>query len=143
MTTQTYIGAYSGQQIDGALGKVLDGALLEKKTYDPHGKSRDVFAYADMAAAEAKEGSIAHMQPVVTEVTMLADGWSGNVYSFEADYPAAAWNLSIEVSPTATAEQFTAFGEAMICGSAAGNTATALGTAPAVDIPIIIKAVAK
>lgn len=96
--------------------------------YDPQGRKTDIFTF---------------IQPVVTTVTMLASGWSGNVYSFEQEYPAAEWNLSIEVSPTATAEQFTAFGEAMICGSAAENAATALGVAPTVDIPILIKAVAK
>ena len=74
---------------------------------------------------------------------MTASGWSGNTYSFEAAYPKKSFDISIEVAPTATAEQFEAFGGAMICGSADSNIATALGDVPTVDIPIIIKVVAK
>jgi hypothetical protein len=74
---------------------------------------------------------------------MLASGWTGNTYSFEADYPNDQYNISIEVDSTATAEQFEAFGGAMICGSADSNVATALGDVPTVDVPIIVKAVSK
>lgn len=77
------------------------------------------------------------------ESVMISSGWSGNTYSFEGAYPHSKYDISIEVSPTATAEQFEAFGGAMICGSADSNIATALGDVPAVDIPIIIKVVAK
>lgn len=75
--------------------------------------------------------------------TMLASAWSGKTYSFEAAYPKASYDLSIEVASTATVEQFEAFGSAMICGSADSNVATALGDVPTMDIPIIIKVVAK
>lgn len=75
--------------------------------------------------------------------TMLASSWSGNLYSFEKEYPNNEYDLSIEVAPTATVEQFEAFGEAMICGSHDSNVATAIGDVPTVDIPIIIKAVRK
>ena len=74
---------------------------------------------------------------------MVTSGWAGNTYSFEATYPKESYDISIEVAPTATAEQFEAFGGAMICGSADSNIATALGYVPTVDIPIIIKVVAK
>lgn len=75
--------------------------------------------------------------------TMLAAGWVENQYSFEAEYPHAQYDISIEVAPTATSEQFEAFGGAMICGSHDSNVATAIGDVPTVDIPIIIKVVAK
>lgn len=75
--------------------------------------------------------------------TMLAARWSNKTYSFEADYPNNAYDISIWVAPTATEAQFDAFSGAKICGSAADNTVKALGTVPAVDIPIIVKAVAK
>ena len=78
-----------------------------------------------------------------TTMTMLASGWDGGTYSFEDTYPSAQYDISIEVAPTATREQFEAFGEAMICGSADGNVATALNGAPTVDIPILVKVVAK
>lgn len=81
--------------------------------------------------------------PVFSVATMLASGWNNNTYSFEAAYPNDSYNISIEVAPTATAEQFEAFGAAMICGSADSNVATALGDVPTVDIPIIVEVVAK
>lgn len=75
--------------------------------------------------------------------TMLAASWMGSTYSFEEAYPHAQYDIEVSVAPTATVEQFEAFGEAMICGSATENVATALNGAPTVDIPIIVKVVAK
>ena len=74
---------------------------------------------------------------------MIASLWVNGSYSFENVYPSSQYDIAIEVAPTATAEQFEAFGAAMICGSAHSNVATALGDVPTVDIPVIIKAVRK
>ena len=82
-------------------------------------------------------------QAVFVNAVMESAGWTGNTYSFEDTYPSTAYDISIEVSPAATAEQFEAFGGAMICGSAEANIATALGSKPSMDVPIIIKVVAK
>lgn len=82
-------------------------------------------------------------ESVYASVTMLASGWSGNTYSFESSYPSASYDIGIEVAPTATAEQFEAFGGAMICGSSNSNVATALGEVPTVDIPVLVKVVEK
>lgn len=76
-------------------------------------------------------------------ITMSASKWSNNQYSFESTYPKESYDISIEVAPTATVEQFEAFGEAMICGSHNSNVAKALNGAPTVDIPVIVKVVAK
>ena len=128
-----------------------DGKVSEHNNDETaHGDIRDaitaVETYAgDQATAalnSANEYTDSKM-PTYTEAAMTASGWSENTYSFEADYPAENYNISIEVAPTATAEQFEAFGGAMICGSADSNIATALGDVPTVDIPIIIKVVAK
>ena len=89
------------------------------------------------------EGRFTDLAGQYVAATMSTSKWSGNTYSFEATYPNAKYNISIEVAPNATAEQFEAFGGAMICGSADSNVATALGDVPTVDIPIIIKVVAK
>lgn len=86
-------------------------------------------------------GQIADAEYV--ETTMFAANWVDGKYSFEADYPHVQYNIGIEVAPTATAEQFEAFGGAMICGSADSNVATAIGDVPTIDIPVIIKAVRK
>lgn len=100
---------------------------------------------AKKAEEEAKKAAAQAGGPEVSFVVaaLSASGWSDNTYSFEATYPKESYDLSIEVAPTATAEQFEAFGGAMICGSADSNIATALGDVPTVDIPIIIKVVAK
>jgi hypothetical protein len=74
---------------------------------------------------------------------MLAALWDSKTYSFEADYPHAQYDIEIMVADTATAEQFEAFGAAMLGSSAASNIATAIGEVPTVDIPIIVKAVRK
>ena len=99
-------------------------------------------AYDKAVAAQNTANSKAS-KPTYVEATMLASGWSGNTYSFEAEYPSEEYNISIEVAPTATVNEFEAFGGAMICGNAAENAATALGGAPTIDIPVIVKAVRK
>lgn len=75
--------------------------------------------------------------------TMAAASWSNNQYSFEATYPHTLYDIEISVDNSATADQAKVFGAALICGSATSNVVTAAGSAPAVDIPIIIKAVKK
>ena len=87
-------------------------------------------------------GTGAYRESRIT-ATLLAANWTGNTYSFETEYPHASHNISIEVAPTATAEQFEAFGAAMICGSVDSNVATAIGDVPTVDIPILVKVVKK
>lgn len=75
--------------------------------------------------------------------TLLAASWVDNTYSFEATYPFASYDIEIQPASTATAEQVEAYGGAMIVGNIDSNVATAKGDVPAVDIPIIIKVVAK
>lgn len=81
--------------------------------------------------------------PSFVETTMLAASWVDKTYSFEETYPAERFNIEVEVAPSATVEQFETFGAAMICGSANSNVATALGDVPEMDIPVIVKVVAK
>lgn len=111
---------WAGQAKNAAKGD------MKAEVYDPNGVA------APMA-----------FRPQYVEATMLASGWVDGKYSFEATYPKATYDISIEVAHTATSDQFEAFGAAMICGSVDSNIATALGDVPTVDIPIIIKAVAK
>lgn len=145
-TTDTYTvmltdGSTSTFQVyNGADGN--GAGDMRANVYDPNRKAQDIFAYAD-AVREDVQRELAAKAPTYASVNMLASFWTGNTYSFEAAYPKDSYDISVEVAPSATAEQFEAFGSAMICGSADSNVATALGDAPTVDIPIIIKAVRK
>ena len=102
-----------------------------------------VLKYRDPDTGEVFIVGVPKGAEVYVETTMLASAWQENKYSFEAEYPHEQYNISIEVAPTATAEQFEAFGAAMICGNATSNVATAIGDVPTVDIHIIVKAVKK
>lgn len=82
-------------------------------------------------------------KPTIIAGTLLASGWSNNTYSFENTYPVATYDIEIALNSTATAEQVEAFNSALIVGSVTSNIVTAFGDVPTVDIPIIIKAVAK
>ena len=109
-------------------------------------KGKDGEGTGDMSASTYDPNRVkapVAFRPTYESTTMIASAWSGNTYSFEAEYPNAKYDVDIQVAPTATAEQFEAFGSAMICGSADSNVATALGDVPTVDVPIIVKAVAK
>ena len=116
-------------------------------TESREGEEEDNARYWSQQARKATEDAAKELREelgaTASVVTMLAANWSGNVYSFEEAYPSTQYDISIEVAPTAIAEQFEAFGAAMICGSADSNVATAIGGAPTIDIPIIIKAVKK
>ena len=79
----------------------------------------------------------------IQEVTMFADGWIDKAYSFEALFPFDQYDIEVSVSGTATVEQFEAFSSAMIGSNAAQNVVTAVGEAPVVDVPVVVKAVKK
>ena len=81
----------------------------------------------------------------VSVLTLSAATWdkSAKTYSFESQYPHATYSLEIALDSTATAEQAEAFNGAQIVGSAEGNVMKAYGDVPTVDIPVILKVVAK
>lgn len=79
----------------------------------------------------------------ITTDTIRAIRWVANEYSFETDYPNATYDIEIEPGQTCTEAQLSAWTRAKLVGSANSNVCTAVGEVPAVDIPIIIKAVVK
>lgn len=80
----------------------------------------------------------------ISAATMSASGWSGSEYSFEGTYPVATYNIEIQPNgDSITSDQMKAWNNAKIYGSATANKAIAKGTVPSIDIPIIVKAVAK
>ncbi|MCI8610009.1 MAG: hypothetical protein HFE73_10230 [Firmicutes bacterium] len=82
---------------------------------------------------------------VKVSATLLASRWnkSAKTYSFETEYPAEAYDISVEPNSTCTVDQLTAWSMANIVGSATTNTMKAFGDVPTVNIPIIIKVVKK
>ena len=101
--------------------------------------------YKDPDTGVVKEvGSSSSSEPAeYTEVTMLVSGWVDDRYSFEDIYPHSSYDLAISVSSSATLDQYEEFCNATICGSATSNVVTALSDAPALDVPVIVKAVRK
>ena len=75
--------------------------------------------------------------------TMRAAVWSSGSYSFESDYPKASCDIEIAASDQMTAAELKAFNKAMVTGSTTTNVIKALGTVPTIDIPVIIRKVAK
>ena len=84
-------------------------------------------------------------KPTISTVTMAASSWdsTAKTYSFESTYPAANYDIEIEPDSTITDEQLEAWCAAKIVGNRTVNKAVAKGDVPTVDIPIIIKVVAK
>ena len=84
-------------------------------------------------------------KPTITTATLLASSWDSTekTYSFETDYPVAAYDIEISLDSTATSEQAEAFNGAQIVGSATSNIIKAYGEVPTIDIPIILKVVTK
>lgn len=142
--TTTEAKNYAANAVKTADEHLAEALTQHNADEEAHADLREGIAEAKGAAEAAQETADSKAaKPTYVEATMLASGWSGNKYSFEAEYPSEEYNISIEVAPTATANEFEMFGEAMICGSATENVATALGDVPTVDIPIIVKVVAK
>lgn len=80
----------------------------------------------------------------ITTSTLLASAWSNGEYSFESTYPVASYNIEVEIDgDSATEEQIEAWSGAKMMGSATANKLYAKGDVPTVDIPIILKVVAK
>lgn len=83
--------------------------------------------------------SLVANNPVYTSDTLSSNGWSGSTYSFSSIYPDDEYNIEISLDNSASSSQRSAYAAAMLVGSGSGNTITALGTVPQVDIPIIIR----
>lgn len=76
--------------------------------------------------------------------SLSATGWSNGVYSFEATYPSASYDIEIEPNgDSITTAQLDAWGNARLVGSATTNAVKACGTVPTVDIPVIVRTVKK
>lgn len=80
-------------------------------------------------------------KPTITTATLLTSNWDSTekIYSFEADYPNATYDVEIEINgDSCTDEQLEAWSGAKIVGSFSSNVAKAKGNVPSIDIPIIL-----
>ena len=137
-----YVSAHTGTEIDEAVEKVLHGGvpLLNAEGKVPDSNLPSGIVKVD-ETGKVPPAQIPDAEYVLT--TMLASKWEGNKYSFEEEYPHERYNIEAAVADTATKDEFEAAGKAMIGSSATSNVFTALGGAPAVDIPVVVKVVAK
>ena len=79
--------------------------------------------------------STENKRTVVTRTISTSD-WVNSVYSFEASYPNASYDIE-QIQPYGTMEQVQAWGDAMIIGNPNGNTITAMNDVPTINIPIM------
>lgn len=115
----------------------------ENVTYD--NTQSELSAEDIQSAVDEMAGKVNDAVPVYVAITMSASNWNANTkkYSFEQNYPIASYDIEIQPSDTCTTEQIEAWCEAQLVGSLTENTVKAYGDVPAVDIPIIVKAVKK
>lgn len=78
-------------------------------------------------------------KPTISNLTLLASGWSGNTYDLGNEDS----NVEIELDSSATEEMIEAWTNAKILGSATSNILTAKGDVPTIDITCIMKRTVK
>lgn len=85
-------------------------------------------------------------RPSPVQKTIERAKWSGNTYSFEAEYPFSQYDIFIvDFGEGVTEEQMWAWADAGIRGSTTQNVLTAVATigAPKVDVPVVLQIVKK
>lgn len=97
----------------------------------------------DIAGALANRISAIENDTTINTATIAVADWVNSEVDFEDDYPADDYDIEIALSESADETAFDAWGEAKIVGNSSANSIKALGTVPAVAIPVIIKATAK
>lgn len=80
----------------------------------------------------------------VVQTTLKSGTWSDGKYSFEATYPAASYDVTVEPDgDNITAAGYKAWGALKATGSATSNILIAKGKTPTVDIAVILRVVKK
>lgn len=141
MDYEFYDGTHTGQEIDDgidkALGAVSAPASGSTDLITAGGVYNGLYTEA-MNRNQAIQQAISATNPNKVAMTLNASGWSNGVYSFNSSYPFGQYDLTVEVSDTATTAQYEAFAAGEIVGSATNNTIKALGVVPTMNIPIIL-----
>lgn len=85
-------------------------------------------------------------RPSPVQKTIERAKWSGNTYSFEAEYPFSQYDIFIvDFGEGVTEEQMWAWADAGIRGSTTQNVLTAVAKigAPKIDVPVVLQIVKK
>lgn len=117
----------------------LDTKITETETWAQQKKQ-----VVNNLIAGLEEGGF-EKKSVYSETTLLASNWNATAktYSFESTYPVASYDIEMWLNSTATDEQAEAFNGAQIESVYGQNVAKARGEVPTIDIPVILKVVAK
>ncbi|MCR5372705.1 MAG: hypothetical protein K6E41_04490 [Solobacterium sp.] len=98
---------------------------------------------ADVTALQNRVADL-ETSHTTTAFTMNSADWSGSTFSFEDDYPSSDYDIEIALDgDESDAAEYAAWSAAQILGSATSNVVTALGTVPAINLHVIVKAVTK
>lgn len=87
-----------------------------------------------------------NIKPTTTTITLETSKWdsSSKTYSLESTYPNASYDIEIDFDyDNGTTEQYEAYCEAQLGGSASSNVLKAMGEVPTIDIPVVVYATAK
>ena len=132
-------GTRNGEDADNAKEYARQAALSAQQALNYKNEAGAIVGGDFVTDAELRSAMAgkANKPSTVTSV-ISAVGWKGNVYSFEDIYPSDMYRVSIEPDNTCTADEISAWGMALMTGSATTNVLTALGDVPTVDIPVIL-----
>ena len=123
----------------------IDLAANKVKYTDTHTiGATDVQQAVDKTVEKVKKLESERPSPV--QKTIERAKWSGNTYSFEAEYPFSQYDIFIvDFGEGVTEEQMWAWADAGIRGSTTQNVLTAVATigAPKVDVPVVLQIVKK
>lgn len=113
----------------------------EKSAFDTYAKEKKTAIQKTVNEAQDILNDLESAEYVVAN--LLASGWNGSTYSFESTYPHSKYDIEIQPDSSITTAQLAAWGKAKVVGNATSNVYTAKGEVPAVNIPVILRAVRK
>lgn len=122
----------------------FEGTTLDKVLDELDDKSNT--NSTDNSNLEKRVKKLESERPSPVQKTIERAKWSGNTYSFEAEYPFSQYDIFIvDFGEGVTEEQMWAWGDAGIKGSTTQNVLTAVATigAPKVDVPVVLQIVKK
>lgn len=103
--------------------------------------NKDILVYNSTAEKWENKQPNGH---TVAVRTLSASGWnSSNVYSLSSVYPDNEYDIQVAPYSAMTTAQLKAWSLAKPVGNSTGNTITALGEKPTIDIPVLVYAFKK